>query len=158
MIGTRKIPASPIVQERVVQATNIALDGGSITDLFTIAGGPILLLSLIAEITEAVSAHACDAKLVADPSAGIDTDMCAVVDIVSAAIGDFFYIDGTIANAMMKAAPGTALPLGIGMDIPLIIPAGTIDLNLANSTPTSGIATFFLRYKPLASGVLVQGS
>lgn len=152
------IRAGTPVPENVVKASGVALDGGSVADIFTITGGPILPLALIMEITEAVSAHNCNAKLIADPVAGIDTDMCAVVDIISAAIGDFFYIDGAIANAWIKAAPGTALPLGIGMDIPLILPVGTVDLDLANNTPTSGIATFYMRYKPLAEGARVQGS
>lgn len=157
-MSQERIPASPLVQENVAKAVDVALDGGSVVNIFTITGGPVQVLALIAEITEAVSAHACNTKLVADPTAGADTDMCAVLDITGVQIGTFLTIDGTIANAMVKAVPGTALPLGVGMDIPLIIPVGTIDLNLANSNPTSGIATFYLRYKPLAEGARVQGS
>ena len=158
MNKTRLIPASPILQRGSVQATVVALDGGSVADIFTITGGPVAVLALIGEVTEAVSAHACNAKLVADPTTGIDTDMCTVLDIQSLAIGDFLYIDGTIGNALAKAVPGTALPLGIGMDIPLILPVGTVDLNLANSNPTSGIATFTMLYQPLVNGARVQGS
>jgi hypothetical protein len=145
-------------REQVAVATSVALDGGTVADIFTISGGPVLVLALIGECTEAVSANACNAKLVADPTTGADTDMCAVLDIQSLGLGSFLTIDGTIANAMVKAVPGTALPLGIGMDIPLILPVGTVDLNLANSNPTSGIATFYLRYKPLKAGALVTGS
>lgn len=144
--------------ERVVLASSVALDGGSVANVFTVSGGPVLLLALIGEVTEAVSAHACNAKWVADPTAGADTDMCAVLDIQSVGIGTFLTIDGTIANAMVKAVPATALPLGIGMDIPLVIPVGTIDLNLATSNPTSGIMNVYMRYSPLTINSLVKGS
>jgi hypothetical protein len=153
-----KITDTDPFKAKCVAAVDVALDGGSVADIFTISGGPVAITALIAVCTEAVSNHACAAKLVCDPTAGIDTDMCATVDIDQLAIGSFLTIDGTIANAMVIAVPGTALPLGIGMDIPLIVPVGTIDLNLANSTPTSGIATFYLRYQPLAVGAIVLGS
>jgi hypothetical protein len=157
-MGTNIVRRGVSNAESVAQATDLALDGGSVANVFTISGGPILLLALIAEITEAVSANACNAKWVADPTAGADTDMCAVFDIASAAVGTYLTIDGTIANAMVAAVPATALPLGIGMDIPLIIPVGTIDLNLANSDPTSGIATAYMRYMPIGEGAKVVGS
>lgn len=145
-------------RERLVSALNVPLDGGSVAGIFTIARGPIMPLALIMEIVEAVSANNCNAQLVANPLRGIDTDICAVVDIISAAIGDFFYIDGAIANAWIKAAPNTALPIGIGTDIPVIFPEGTIDLSLSNSNPTSGIANLYLRYRSLVDGVRVSGS
>ncbi len=141
----------------IAKATNKLLTGGTISNIFTIINAPILLVALIMEIKVAVSANNCNAKLVANPTVGIDTDMCSVVDIISAAIGDFFHIDGTIANAMIKDIPGFALPLGIGMDIPLIIPVGAIDLNLANSDPSTGAVDIYLRYKPLG-GSFVLGS
>lgn len=150
--------ANLIYQEKTAVAIAKLLTGGTIANIFTIQNGPILLTSFIGVITTAVSANACDMKLIADPSVGIDTDMCAVVDIVSAALGDYFYIDGTIANAMIKAVPNTALPLGIGMDIPLVIPEGIIDMNLANSDPSTGAITWYMRYKPLLIGSNVLGS
>lgn len=133
------------------------LTGGSIANIFTITGGPIQVVSLIGEITTAVSANACAMKLIMDPTAGADTDMCATVDINGFVINSWIYLDGTIANAAVQAIPGTALPLGIGMDIPLILPPGTVDMNLANSDPSTGAITWYLRYKPLKVGVTVIG-
>jgi hypothetical protein len=140
-----------------VSIPDIPLDGGTVANVFTVSGGPVYLLALLLEITEAVSANACNAKWVADPTTGVDTDMCLVVDIQSAAIGTFYKISGNIASALTAAVPGTALPLGINLSTPLIIPIGTIDLNLANSNPTSGIATAHLQYAPVVPGASVQG-
>ena len=131
--------------------------GGTIANIFTISGGPVLVESLIGEFTAAVSANACNLKLIMDPTAGADTDMCVAVDIVSAAINSWVYLDGTIGNAAVIAVPGTALPLGIGTDIPLILPPGTVDMSLANSNPTTGAITWYMRYKPLKPGAKVVG-
>jgi len=131
--------------------------GGTIANIFTITGGPILVESLVGEFTAAVSANACTLQLTMDPTAGADTAMCATVDIVSAAINSWVYLDGTIASPAVIAVPATALPLGIGMDIPLILPPGTIDMTLGNSNPTTGAITWYMRYKPLKSGVTVTG-
>ena len=129
--------------------------GGTVANIFTISGGPVQIESLIGEFTTAVSANACDMKLIMDPTAGADTDMCAVVDIVSAAINSWVYLDGTIASPAVIAVPGTALPLGIGTDIPFILPPGTVDMSLANSNPTTGAITWYMRYKPLKPGAKV---
>jgi len=153
-----KIPASYVLQPKSATASQVALDGGTVADIFTISGGPVRVLSFIGITTEAVSANACDMKFVMDPTTGADTDMCLVVDINAMAIGSIFYIDGTIGNAAVIAVPGTALPLGIGMDIPLILPVGTVDLNLANSNPTSGIADIYMQYQPLIPNAYVAGS
>lgn len=141
--------------ENVAVTAAKIVTGGTVANIFTISGGPILLLALCGEITTAVSADACNMKLVMDPTAGADTDMCAVLDLNGLTKNSWIYLDGTIANAAVNAVPGTALPLGIGMDIPLILPPGTIDMNLANSDPTTGAITWYMRYKPLTTGVIV---
>ena len=133
----------------------VLLTAGSVPNIFTIAGGPILVEALFAEITVVVSTNACATKLVMDPTAGADTDMCTTIDISDFIVNSFLTIDGTIGNAMINSVPATALPLGIGMDIPLILPVGTVDLNLANSNPSTGSSVWYMRYRPLAVGVTV---
>lgn len=145
------------VQEYAVKTGPVALYGGTVADIFTIKGGPIAITALIAEAYSAVSANACTVQFVADPTTGADTLMCTTVDVNAMAAGSYIYIDGTIGNAGVIAVPGTALPLGIGMDIPLLAPAGTIDFSMANSNPTSGGAYFYMKYTPLVPGVTVEG-
>lgn len=154
----KKYPIFSGLPVKTAKYASVALDGGSVANIFRIYNGPVRLLAFVGECTEAVSAHACNMKFVMDPTTGADTDMCLVVDINAMALGSFFYLDGTIGNACVIAVPGTALPLGIGMDIPLILPVGTIDLNLANSNPTSGIADIWMQYIPLVDGAYVVGS
>lgn len=142
--------------EKAVVTGEQVLTGGSIANIFQIISpGPIAVTSLIGHITEAVSANACDLKLVMDPSAGIDTDMCAVLDINGFVLDSWIYLDGVIANAAVQAISGTALPRA--MDIPLILPRGTIDLDLSNSDPTTGAIVWYLKYIPLNTGITVTG-
>ena len=143
------------VSPKTAETGTVLLTGGSVANIFTVSGGPVLVEALFAEIMATVSNNACDAKLVMDPAVGADTDMCVALDIAQDVIGSFLTIDGTIGNAMVNAVPGTALPLGVGMDIPLILPVGTVDLNLANSNPTTGSAIWKMRYRPIVDGSIV---
>jgi hypothetical protein len=158
-MGQELIPASPVAQERVVKASDIALDGGTVPGVFTISGGPILPLALIMIITEAVSAHPCAINLALDIDLGSDINLTtAGEDINATQIGDIWEFTGNIAGVFAKRITGTALPKGLDPDFPLILPPGEIDLVLANSDPTSGIADFYMRYKPIAAGAFVIGS
>jgi 3-phosphoglycerate kinase len=143
------------VMENVAVTSAKIVTGGTVANIFTITGGPILVTALCGEVTTAISNNACDMKLIMDPTAGADTDMCVALDVADFAVNSWIYLDGTIGNAAVNAVPGTALPLGIGMDIPLILVPGTIDMNLANSNPTTGAITWYMRYKPLKTGVVV---
>ena len=129
-----------------VAVATLALDGGTVADVFTIAGGPIELLGLWAHITEAVSNNACEMKWQLDPTIGASsTDLCGVLDIAAAALGDVFYILGVSASAMQKAANGTAIALSCTARA--FLPPGGIDAVLQNSDPTTGIATVYMAYR-----------
>ena len=133
---------------RTIKASDVALDGGTVVDVFTVSGDAVEVVGLLLHLTEAVSADACNASWESDPTVGAgQAPMCAVVDIVSAAIGDHFYIPGLASAAMVKAANGTIV--GNRCKEPQIVFPGGIDLVLANSAPSSGIADAYLIYRPL---------
>lgn len=157
IIDGKKYEAIEDMMGKAISTGAQIVTGGSVANIFTITGGPIEVVALVGEVTAAVSAHACAMKLIMDPTAGADTDMCATIDINGFVINSWIFLDGTIASAAVQAIPGTTLPLGIGMDIPLILPPGTIDMNLANNNPTTGAITWYLRYKPLVTGITVIG-
>lgn len=145
-------------EPRCIQNTAVALTGGDVPDVFTVAGGPVLLEVLAVEITTAVSANAALIHFHSDPTLGSDTDICegtAAPDIASAAQGDFFYVVGGSQVVMVKAATGTDLPEGLDNN-PVIVPVGGIDLKLSTSDPSTGIGTIFLRYSPLVPGATVS--
>jgi hypothetical protein len=123
--------------------------------VFTVSGGPVLLLGLFTHVTAAVSADACNFKWQSDPTSGAaNTDLCGNVDIVSAAIGDVLYIDGVSANVQVKAANATAVALSC--TTPAFLLPGGVDAILANSDPSTGAATVYLVYQPLVAGAGVS--
>jgi hypothetical protein len=133
--------------------SSLALDGGSVADVFTIAGGYIMIEGLIGFVTEAVSANACNMLWAFDPTIGAsDTPICANVDINAMALGSCFYAEGD-ATAGVIVANGT--DVGSMMTTPIIGPPGGIDMDLANSNPTTGIADVILVWRPLSAGAYV---
>ena len=145
--------------ERVISNAAVALDGGDVEDVFTIAGGPIEIINIWVDITEAVSAHAALIHFESDPTVGASntqiSEGTAAPDIVSAALGDVFHLNGDSQDVMKKAANGTDLPVKENQNGGIFCPVGGIDMKLSASSPTSGIATLWMRYKPLGRGVIV---
>lgn len=132
---------------------SVALTGGDVADLFTIAGGPILLYQLYVEITAAVSANAALIHFESDPTVGAsNTDICegtGAPDIQSAALGDIFHLNGDSQDVMIKAANGTDLPMMSNNNGGILVPVGGIDMKLSTSDPTTGTATVRLFWYPL---------
>jgi len=141
-------------QIRCARNAAVSLTGGTVEDVFTISGGPILLLGIFAHVDTVVDA-ACNAKWQHDPTVGSTTDLCAVVDSNTDAVGDIFYIEGATADAMVRAATGTASALGLIDGNGVFLMAGGIDLNLANSDPTTGEWDVYLVYLPLTASSAV---
>ena len=137
-----------------VAVKTLDLTGGSVADVFTIAGGPIELLGLWTHITTAVSNNACAMQWQLDPTIGASsTDLCDTADIVEAALGDVFYILGVSATAMQKAANGTAVALSCTARA--FLPPGGIDAVLANSNPSTGAATVYMAYRRMTLTAVV---
>jgi hypothetical protein len=130
-----------------VRATG-TMPQGTASALFTVTG-KIKLLDIIGEVTTVLGSTANALKLVANPTVGNDVDMCATVEGNAAAVGSIFTITGTLANAMVKTVSGC----GVAQASPLIVTAGTIDLNAAGST--TGSIKWTVRYEPIDQGAMV---
>lgn len=140
---------------------SVALTGGDIEDVLTVSGGPILVTGLWVEITTAVSANACLIHFESDPTNGAsNTDISegtAAPDLASAALGDVFALNGDSQDVMVKYANGTDLPQMANNNGGIFVPAGGIDLKLSTSDPTTGAATIYLQFYPLAPSSNVTG-
>ena len=145
--------------ERVVSKTGVSLTGGSIVDVFTIAGGPIEIINIWVDITTAVSADACIINFKSDPTVGASlTDLCegtAGADLTGLLVGSLVFLDGGSQDKMLLAVNGANLPSKNNDNGGIFCPVGGIDMILANSDPSTGAATLWMRYKPLARGVTV---
>lgn len=124
--------------------------------LFTITGGNIELLSIVGEVTTVLETNANNTKLTYNPTgAGTSSDICAVLDTTTAAVGIMFTIAGTFATALGKGAQNfiskTASPAT--MAAPITMGPGTIDLDCAASR--SGEIQWTIGYRKLEAASVV---
>lgn len=145
---------------RTVKKTGLALDGGDVADVFTIAGGPIEQLGFNMLITTAVSANACTAYFQLDPELAdyADTPICAAAELNAAAVGNIFSIidcDSTVA--WVKNADGTNVGRMMEIGSQFLMPGG-IDFKAQNADPSTGVADVYLTYRPLSATSTVTAS
>lgn len=116
--------------------------------LFTVTGR-IELIAIVGEVTTIIQTQITNTKIVANPTVGADVDLCAVKDISAAAAGSQFNITGTLATAMVQTASGAF----VKQASPVIVTAGTIDLNCAASS--TGSVKWLVIYNPIDPGAKV---
>ena len=140
---------------RVDRATDTlpqGIGGGGVEDnLFNVIGGRVAVTQIIGEVTVVVQTQANNTKLVANPTVGATTDMCAALDISALAVGVLIGITGLITDAMLASAGGLSAQ---GRDI--IINPGLICLNCVASN--TGSIKWALFYVPIDIGAYVTAA
>lgn len=128
-----------------------SLPASTASALFTVTNGAILMTSIFGVVTTAIQNQANNAKLVANPTTGTDTDLCAVLNIANDAIGTVYTITGTVGDAMLGAGWAEK-----NMAATQIILPGTIDLSC--SATNTGAVRWVMHYLPLESGAYVSAA
>lgn len=128
-----------------------ALPASTAAPLFTVTNGAILMTSIFGVVTTAIQNQANNTKLVANPTTGTDTDLCAVLNIANDGVGVVYTITGTVGDAMLGA--GWAEKNMVAAQI--ILP-GTIDLSC--SATNTGAVRWVMHYLPLESGAYVSAA
>ncbi len=135
-----------------VDRATAALPQTAQSALFTVSGGRIAVLGIIGEVTTVIQTQANNTKIVSNPTAGTDVDLCAVLNISAKEVGTLFGITGTFGDAMVGANAGaTVLP-----DRPVVVPIGTIDLSCAANN--TGAVKWRLLWMPVDDGALVAAA
>jgi hypothetical protein len=114
--------------------------------LFTVAGGRILLLSLIGEVTTIIQNQANNTKITAYPAAGTAVDLCAVVSTANLEVGGKLVLPAAFATALAKTLAGAAI---LQPNLIVVAP-GTIDLDCAASN--TGAVKWSAFYVPFDDG------
>lgn len=140
-----------ILGTRVDRAT-AALPQTAAAAIFTVTGGRVAIMAILGEVTTAIQNQANNTKLVGNPTVGSDVDLCAVLNIAADEVGCLYGITGTVSDALVGANAGYA-PLP---DRPLVVAAGTIDLNCAASN--TGSVKWSIWYVPLDDGAVVTAA
>ena len=135
----------------VTNTTAVITSGGTI---FTIAGGPIEILSLVARCVSANGVGAQTLQWSADPTDGAAATFSgASADVASVAAGAMVVLIGTT----LATAPGvatTGVTLGQQVTNGIVVGAGIITTTYTGG-PSTGTWQHHLRYRPLSRGVTV---
>jgi hypothetical protein len=116
--------------------------------LYTVSGGKCIV-EIIGEVTTIIEAGANNMKLVANPTVGADVDLCATLDIASDAVGTFYNLTGTLADALVENTSGAGVSQAGG----IIVAPGTIDLDCDASK--TGQIKWVLFYIPIDQGAKI---
>jgi len=124
--------------------------------LFTVAGGRVLLTSIVGEVTTALGATATSLNLVHTPTVGTVGDLCAATVCTSDSVGTLYGITGIPADLMSaEKNGGTVVPVDYNTGLPLrglILPIGAIGLkSTANDTGSVKWSITYVPYDDPAS-------
>lgn len=125
------------------------------TTVFTIAGGPILIYSLLSICQVSSDSTAATLQWSADGTLGAATTFTgASASRASQAAGDFIIANFT---ALTTAPDLVANGVGLGPVATrgIIVPAGIITSTVGSGPTTTGTYKHYIRYTPLATGVSV---
>jgi len=132
--------------QRVDRATANITTG---LDLFTVAGGRVLVTQIVGEVTTIMETKTINFKLTSDPTTGTTNDMCANLDLTAAEAGSLLSITGLATDAMIAGKSGSVS----GMARPMIVAIGAIEATVG-ATHTGSIK-WSLWYVPLDDGASV---
>ena len=138
-----------LILGEVVNKTATTLPQTTATAQFTVAGGRVLVTSIVGEVT-VIIAGANATKLTATPTIGSAVDMCVALDIDADEVGCLYGLTGTPGDTLV----GTDAGLTIGMsNNGIVVNAGTIDLDCAGNA--TGETKWTLHYVPIDIGATV---
>jgi hypothetical protein len=130
---------------------------GAQVALFNVVGGDILLTGLrMINSVAAVDADANNTQFLTNPTVGADMPLCAVLNVISSAVGATFSITGLITDAMTGPVAGGG---AMTQNRPVIVPVGTIDITSAADGNDGGARQAVdLWYIPLDDGAYVTAT
>ena len=133
-LNQSQIEAAAALWARHVSKAAATVPQSTTQDIFTIAGGRVLVRALIGEVTVAIGAGTTpDLQVQLDPTTGTTIDVATDVVIASDEIGTLYYVEGD-GTALVPISSGYAqAAAGQGF----ILPAGTLQIVTSESTPPS---------------------
>jgi hypothetical protein len=141
------------ITEKAITRTTANIPQTTSTNIFTVTGAPIEILSIIGEVTTIIQNQVNLGKLqITDTASSTTRDICVAASIQNLAVGTFITITGTLASAMVTNAGGTAIAQAGG----ILCPIGAIKFN--TSASSTGQIRWYLRYRPLGTSAVVTAA
>lgn len=141
--------AGPAIQFAVAHRAAADLPQTTLGPLFAVVGG-LVRVSIMGRVTTALGATSNSAKIVADPTAGTDTDLCVATNLNGLALGWWFYPYNTVAGLLLSSTSGA---LGLSWSSSFIVAPGNISMN--TTANQSGQVEFWCAWYALDSGAYI---
>ena len=135
----------------VLERATGALPQTAAANIFTVSGGPVLLLSIIGTVTVELGAVANNTKLIF----GVP-DLCALVALNANAVGTRLSITGTFADAML--ATGALVPVAVQATAVVLPTGASIILDCAASDGGDGRVQWTAVYVPLSAASILAAA
>lgn len=142
-----------------VEKAAFTLPASTSTAMFTVAGGRVIITSLVGEVTTVIQAQACNLNVTIDPDgAGAAADLVAATEINADAVGTFYTVSGVQADLLgSQTNGGTQVPThALARVTPgggFMVPEGSILLK--TSATNTGATAWTLTYIPYDNGATV---
>lgn len=143
---------------RKVSKAAFTLPASTSTEIFTVAGGRVLITSLVGEVTTVLGGTATSLNVTLDPTgANAVADLAAATVVTSDAVGTLYSVTGAPLDLLSAAAVGnTQLPNYVASVLVgrgFVVPAGSILLK--TSATNTGATKWDLTYIPYDDGASV---
>jgi len=122
-------------------------------ELFTIAGGRVMVTGIIGEVTTIMETKTINFKLVADPTTGTSTDICSNLDLSADEVGTLYTVAGNNAATAMQRGESGSVPM---QTTPFAVAIGAIEATVG-ATHTGSIK-WTLFYVPIDDGAYVEAA
>lgn len=152
----------PTLGERVDKAAVTLPAAGGTVNLFTVAGGRVMLRSLVGQVATVIptATGAVNTKVTHTPTTGaaVATDICAVLDVKGDIVDTIYTITGGVGTAMVDdAGAGVAVP-SFDTTNKQILQPGTIMVDVTDVGGISDVVgdiKWTLHYIPIDAGATV---
>jgi hypothetical protein len=122
--------------------------------IFTVAGGKVLVTSLVGEVVVVMPATTNTTKVTGNPTTGTDVDWTTAVSTASAEAGSIITLGVTAGGALVVKNAGGGNGLGY---VGFVAQIGTLDL-VTTGTAATGTVKWTLTYVPLDAGASVTAA
>lgn len=130
--------------------TAATLPESTTQNIFTVAGGRVLVNMLFGEVTTVVQAQACNLKVTCAPTTGTAVDIASNVDINAKEARGLFMVEGD-GTALVSTTAGAAYS-AVGFN-PFVVAEGVI--RIATSATNTGATKWSCYWVPLDEGATV---
>jgi hypothetical protein len=123
--------------------------------IFTVAGGRVVVTSLVGEVTTVLGAVVTTLAVVATPTVGAATTLASATAVTSDAVGDWFTLPATLGSALVHTAVAGAVALP-SMSLGILVAVGTIQIT--TSANDTGSVKWSITYVPYDDAAVVTAA